>query len=356
MQPSPMLQQPQAAPKTKDSGALALRRRLWFWWFVCLVPVVPAAWVNWQVLSDRPDAFTAWVMSHLPLSFGWAVLVLGAGLVAFAAGWRVLARYGPASPAEMRARGTRTRRYRDSLMEVKKALTAYRAEAAKAAPGLQATAAPAHKERPPLRALQQIIGKQPSKQGAALLVVHGIGIQLRFETMDGVVRGLTDGLSGQPDWQFELADDAFLHSTPPGCTEEDGYGKRLQRVKDKAPLDVYELYWAPMVEGLMGWKALLKWAASLLPRLARRTGNLAIGSKTLPHPDDVTVEQQAADTPEEAAALRAWVAAAQRDVKRKAWYEVSYIALLTGVAVGLLVMLVFAWRAAWASTCRCHRR
>src|ERR1700747_236865 len=73
----------------------------------------------------------------------------------------------------------------------------------------------------------------------ALLVIHGMGQQLRFATLDDVVEGLR---------RIDAIEGDVVARTITGAD-----GDPLQRLevplKTRKRLDIYEAYWAPVTEG-----------------------------------------------------------------------------------------------------------
>src|SRR5215467_8555144 len=92
----------------------------------------------------------------------------------------------------------------------------------------------------------------------ALLVIHGIGEQNPYETLDSFARGVF----------------RFLQSLPPGNV---ALGPVLTALKDwtqmgmritlnpgqgpdrEGRIDIFEYYWAPQTEDKLSWKDTLKW-------------------------------------------------------------------------------------------------
>jgi len=111
---------------------------------------------------------------------------------------------------------------------------------------------------------------------AAILVVHGIGEQKPYEALDGFARGLARELgvrAGQLEhrlvWRDGRATSCVRVPAPPGRLDVDA-------------LDLYELYWAGMVEGRIRLREVLTWIArtSLTPlRLWAQNRELLAGER-----------------------------------------------------------------------------
>ena len=100
-----------------------------------------------------------------------------------------------------------------------------------------------------------------AEQAAAILVVHGIGEQNPYEALDGFARGPARELDVRAEtlehrlvWRDGWAMSGVRVPVPPGRLDVDA-------------LDLYELYWASVVEGRIGLRQVLVWIArtSLTP-------------------------------------------------------------------------------------------
>jgi hypothetical protein len=178
--------------------------------------------------------------------------------------------------------------------------------------------------------------EEKARTHVAVLVVHGIGVQNRYDTQDSLVRGLTAGLDGPGSpWQCEPVGEAKLTRVPPGCTEDDIVGKRI-RVRLSSPeqprqMDIFEVYWAPLAEGIMTWKDVLAWGATLLTRLIDRFNLTVAGSRAVPNPLDASPE------------LREWDRQVSRQVRNKAIYEFIHVGILAGLAIAGVLLFVQLW-------------
>lgn len=269
-----------AADLQPDPNVAAQMARGKFWFTLCCVMAVIPTWINIAALGDSHDPATEWLMGS---SYLWLPIALAIGLVALWHAGRAFARYG--SPVDQEAA---------------------------VAPHLYPVKAVTEQSAP-----------------AALLVVHGIGIQERGDTLNSAVRGLVDGLVDHPAG-FEHAGQAYLNKVPAHCGEEDTEGIRVRQRGTGKTLDVYEVYWAPLVEGVMSWKDVLLWAGGRITRLNRRLGMLFFGSRALPHPADVKDSRR-----------KEWIEQVNRVIKRKIAYSFTWLGVMLAFAslLGYLVML-----------------
>ena len=116
---------------------------------------------------------------------------------------------------------------------------------------------------------------RPSR--AALLVVHGIGEQAAYSTVDRVVRGLRTVLGGRVD--------RLTHTS----MEADGQVMSGVRLSLNASLprsgarelDVFEGYWAPMAKGLITARGVLAWTRQMLLTPFRRWSQMRLDHVSL---------------------------------------------------------------------------
>ena len=87
------------------------------------------------------------------------------------------------------------------------------------------------------------VESKPSKRKAsAVLVIHGMGQQVRFQPLEGVVEGMR---------RFGGCGDVKA-----GSLKVDGFDalQRIETSVDSQPVDFYEAYWSPMTEGQVNLK------------------------------------------------------------------------------------------------------
>ena len=93
-----------------------------------------------------------------------------------------------------------------------------------------------------------------------MLVIHGIGEQNPYETLDSFARGvlsfLRQKLGGEEHVKLDSVKVAFKDWTQVGMRLKVESGPRYQT---KGQVDMFEYYWAPDTEGKLSWKDTLNW-------------------------------------------------------------------------------------------------
>lgn len=91
----------------------------------------------------------------------------------------------------------------------------------------------------------------------ALVFIHGIGVQDRFQQLTSFVQGLTQTKVPQFTVRDRLGDavpqSAFIPLTIT-AQNEDGHSETVE-------IDVYEIYWAPLLNGLTTFLSVIQWVA-----------------------------------------------------------------------------------------------
>ena len=187
-----------------------------------------------------------------------------------------------------------------------------------------------------------------------LLVIHGIGRQRPYETLDAFGRGLAD--VREVELEPRIAD---LHGAPAML--------RLRGVPGLRSLDVVELHWAPMTEGRIGaWRMLAWWIRTgIAPlnfghQLPILRGDRSAAGAAVREARNVVLLLMAAGL---ALASLVWVAAAIPTVARLAWSVVRHADLVrlgallaVGVPAGLAWALALGTFRGWRASAAISRR
>ncbi|HVT45652.1 MAG TPA: hypothetical protein VMT00_14830 [Thermoanaerobaculia bacterium] len=108
---------------------------------------------------------------------------------------------------------------------------------------------------PEVEPVAEAAAPEPARVDSAILVIHGMGQQLPFETLDTVTSGIR-----------RVKAPTKVHAET-GVIEADG--ERIRRIELKLPtddgtrrVDIYEAYWAPLTEGRVGIRDVLSFLLS----------------------------------------------------------------------------------------------
>jgi hypothetical protein len=98
----------------------------------------------------------------------------------------------------------------------------------------------------------------PAVETRAIWIVHGMGQQVPFETLDSLTQGVCMAVENNPDgWSIDAQPRAA--TTKFQCSKDPSKTQVVQRVEidlqrdkgtDKLQLHLYEAYWAPLTEGV----------------------------------------------------------------------------------------------------------
>lgn len=163
----------------------------------------------------------------------------------------------------------------------------------------------------------------------AVVVIHGIGQQRRYETLYALTGGLQDWQSCPVGRCGELQSAAEQVALPvrswEGLAQEDLIGYRVHLAADEAParpVELFEVFWAPLTQRKQSVAGVVRWAGwILLDLLSGAPGLLLYGG----------------GTPREAAAVR------------KTWQEIFYVLTLLSAAAAALALVLALYTAALTS-------
>src|SRR3989454_6833347 len=97
----------------------------------------------------------------------------------------------------------------------------------------------------------------------AILVIHGIGEQNPYETLDSFARGLVQYFaSSRPSAKVSLEPERINHGDwTEAAVHVDGVNPADPR--DALHLSLFEFYWAPYTEGKVTYRGVLSWLAQI---------------------------------------------------------------------------------------------
>ncbi|MCK4537599.1 MAG: hypothetical protein KAV42_02250 [Candidatus Krumholzibacteria bacterium] len=100
-------------------------------------------------------------------------------------------------------------------------------------------------------------------QRTAVLVIHGIGSQFPFETLDMFTRPLVDELDRRNPGKIKLEHRVATRDNI-GIKGWKENSIRITRSESTTPIDIYEYYWANLSENLVTLKDLQKWVSQVV--------------------------------------------------------------------------------------------
>lgn len=102
----------------------------------------------------------------------------------------------------------------------------------------------------------------------ALLVIHGIGHQQPYETLDAFARGLLDAYTAGGVMGVQAYHEVALDEDEDGLVRRRSF-IRLRRAGSEPVLDLHEYYWAPETEGRASLADIQRWLSSVAREAGR---------------------------------------------------------------------------------------